>query len=449
MRRHNTPGIAFFLTLLILLYLIVLGVNFLTKNHVSIYEVNTSEISDDAPLAAYVMRSEEVVTTNDAGYINYFIPEGSRVSKGNVIYTLDDDDSLRETLVNLRGEKATSTQIAPIREQIETFYNSFSLSDYTMNGDFHFKVNNIILEHSRGNLYRDFRKEIRSSGNTVSYRKYKAEKTGVISYYTDGFESLGIRDVSPDILARFGSVERKQVAAENQVSIGDPAYKLVTSNDWSLIVELDDEYYASLKDMDSIRVTVLRDGISFNTSILHFERDGKHLVSLSTSRYMERYINDRFLTIEFGIRRAKGLKIPNSSVLEMDYYEVPTEFVTNTNNKYTVVRQYMDEEGKTQVENIDVTSYFTENDTGYIRDSRLHDGYTLMSPEGGLYTLANHMVRPGVYSVNEGFCRFKPVEVLYRNKEYSIISDTTRDGLSPFDHIVVDPGELSDDDFID
>ena len=144
MRRHNTPGIAFFLTLLILLYLIVLGVNFLTKSHVSIYEVNTSEISDDAPLAAYVMRNEEVVTTDDAGYINYFIPEGSRVAKGNVVYTLDDDDSLRDTLTLLRGENATATQISPIREQIETFYNSFSPANYTQNGDFHFKVNNII-----------------------------------------------------------------------------------------------------------------------------------------------------------------------------------------------------------------------------------------------------------------------------------------------------------------
>ncbi len=449
MRRHGTPGIAFFLILLILLYLIVVGINFLTKSHVSIYEVNTSEISDDSPFAAYVMRDEEVVTADDAGYINYFIPEGSRVAKGNVIYTLDDNDSLRETLLSLRDEKATTTQISPIREQISTFYNSYTPANYSQTADFHFKINNIILEHSRGNLFRDFKKQIKTSGTASSYRKFKAAKTGVISYYTDGFEALTERDISPEIMARFGATTRKQVAVNDQVAIGDPAYKLVTSNDWSLIAELDDDYYNSLKDMESIRVTVLRDGISFNAGITHIDQNGAHFVKLSTSRFMERYINDRFLSIEFGIKRAKGLKIPNSSILKKDYFEVPTSFVSNVNNRYSVVRQYLDEENKTQVENIDITSYYVENDLGYIRDLRLHDGDTLLSPTGGLFTLTDHEVRDGVYCVNEGFCRFKPVEVLYHNKEYSIISDTTRDGLKPFDHIVVDPGELNDDDFID
>ena len=449
LRRRGTPGIAFFLILLILMYLIVLGINFLTKSHVSIYEVNTSEISDDSPLAAYVMRTEEVVTADDAGYINYFIPEGSRVAKGNVIYTLDDNDALRSTLMSLRDEKATTTQISPIREQISTFYNSFSPANYTQTADFHFKINNIILEHSRGNLFSAFKKQVKANGIPSSFRKYKATKTGVISYYTDGFESLTVRDISPEIMARYGSTTRKQVAENDQVAIGDPAYKLVTSNDWSLIAELDDDYYNALKNMDSIRVTVLRDGISFNAGITHIDQNGTHLVQLTTSRFMERYINDRFLSIEFGIKRAKGLKIPNSSILKKDYYVVPTEFVSNINNRYTVVRQYLDEENKTQVENIDITSYYVEDDLGYVRDDRLHDGDNLLSPNGGLFTLATHEIRDGVYSVNEGFCRFKPVDVLYHNKEYSIISDTTRDGLSPFDHIIVDPGELNDDDFID
>ena len=54
----------------------------------------------------------------------------------------------------------------------------------------------------------------------------------------------------------------------------------------------------------------------------------------------------------------------------------------------------------------------------------------------------------GVYCVNEGFCEFRPVDILYQNKEYTIVSDSTTGGLSAFDHIVVDPSALSDDDFI-
>ena len=449
MRRRSQPGIAFFLTLLILLYLIILAWNYFTKSHVSIYEVNTSEISDDSPRFAYVVREEEVVTTDDAGYINYYISEGSRVGKGNVVYTLDDNDSLRKMLGNIRNDNVGVTEISPIREQIDTFNNSFDLSNYQEVSDFHFSINNIILEPSRGNLYKTMKKQIKKTGTTAEYRKYKAPKSGVISYYTDGLEDIRSSKVTPKLLASNGNVERKQVAATGHVMSGEAAYKLVTSNDWSLVTELDDSYYESLKDMDSVRITVLRDGVSFNASIRHFERGGKHLCELSTSRFMERYINDRFLRIEFNLRHASGLKIPNSSILKKEYYEVPQNFITVNNGKQTIVKQTVDPDNGTGVENIDITSSFTDEDKTYIRDQRLSAGDTLLSGKGGLFTLNKKMDRDGVYSVNEGFCRFRPINVLYQNKEYSIIADDTKDGLKSFDHIVVDPTELTDNDFID
>ena len=449
MRRRSQPGIAFFLTLLILLYLIILAWNYFTKSHVSIYEVNTSEISDDSPRFAYVVREEEVVTTDDAGYINYYISEGSRVGKGNVVYTLDDNDSLRKMLGNIRNDNVGVTEISPIREQIDTFNNSFDLSNYQEVSDFHFSINNIILEHSRGNLYKTMKKQIKKTGTTAEYRKYKAPKSGVISYYTDGLEDIRSSKVTPKLLASNGNVERKQVAATGHVMSGEAAYKLVTSNDWSLVTELDDSYYESLKDMDSVRITVLRDGVSFNASIRHFERGGKHLCELSTSRFMERYINDRFLRIEFNLRHASGLKIPNSSILKKEYYEVPQNFITVNNGKQTIVKQTVDPDNGSGVENIDITSSFTDEDKTYIRDQRLSAGDTLLSGKGGLFTLNKKMDRDGVYSVNEGFCRFRPINILYQNKEYSIIADDTKDGLKSFDHIVVDPTELTDNDFID
>ena len=36
----------------------------------------------------------------------------------------------------------------------------------------------------------------------------------------------------------------------------------------------------------------------------------------------------------------------------------------------------------------------------------------------------------------------------YQNKEYTIVSDSTYGGLTAYDHIVVDPQNLEDDDFI-
>ncbi len=449
LRRGYQPGIAFFLTLIIFLYLIILAWNFFTKKHISIYEVNTSEISDDSPLYAYVYRKEQIVRSDDEGFVNYFIPEGYRVGEGDVVYTLDYDDSLRGMLGNLKGDSNGTSQVSTIREQIETFYNTYTYSSHYQVSDFHFRMNNLLLEQNRGNLYKDMKKMLKSSGNSYQYKKYKAPRSGVISYYTDGYETLGEKAVTKDILDKSGTAERRQVAPEGKIMTDDPAYKLVTSNDWSLIAMLNDSYYESLKDLDSVRVTINKDGTSFNASIKHYMQGGNHFVKLSTSRFMERYINDRFLRIEFALRSAKGLTITNSSIFSKDYFEVPKDFCVSTDGKMSVIKQVIDESGSSSVENVELTSYYSDDDFYYIRDPALKSGDILLSGGGSTFRLSKTKPIDGVYNVNEGFCRFKPVEVMYHNKEYSIISDSTRDGLNVFDHIVVDPKELNDDDFID
>ena len=117
-----------------------------------------------------------------------------------------------------------------------------------------------------------------------------------------------------------------------------------------------------------------------------------HFATLTTARYMERYINDRFLQFEFNLRTAEGLKIPNSSILKKDYYTLPADVITKGDEGNGVIKQVRTEEGK-------ITKQFT-------------------------------------------------IDILYQNKEYTIVSDMTSGGLSAFDHIVVEPSALSDDDFI-
>ena len=78
-KKRFHPNLALFLFLIIILYIIFLAWNILSKNHVSIYEVNTSDISDDAPLYGFIMRQEEVVQTEQAGYVNYYCSDRKSV----------------------------------------------------------------------------------------------------------------------------------------------------------------------------------------------------------------------------------------------------------------------------------------------------------------------------------------------------------------------------------
>ena len=64
-RFRPQSSLAFFLLLLIVVYIVVLAWGYFAKEHISIYEVNTTDISDDAPLYGFVMRAEEIVNSED------------------------------------------------------------------------------------------------------------------------------------------------------------------------------------------------------------------------------------------------------------------------------------------------------------------------------------------------------------------------------------------------
>jgi hypothetical protein len=73
----------------------------------------------------------------------------------------------------------------------------------------------------------------------------------------------------------------------------------------------------------------------------------------------------------------------------------------------------------------------------------------LNNTDGSDYIVSSMEPLYGVYCVNEGYCEFRPIDIIYQNSDYTIVSDSTTSGLSAFDHIVVDPSNLNDDDFIE
>ena len=452
MKKRFRPNLslAFFLFMLIVVYIVVLAWGYFAKEHISIYEVNTTDISDDAPLYGFVIRSEEIINSEESGYINYYFSEGSRIGKGDVVYTADGDGEVSSVLEQIQSERDNSASVTKMREVLASFYSAFNMSNYSDVTKLHYDAKNVAFDMNNGSLYSDLKKALKSTGKDNNFTKVTAKKSGVIAYTMDGYESTRQEDVTKELFDDFGSVVRKQMQKEGSAPAGTPVYKLVTSNDWFVVVKLDESYYKALKDKETVRVTIAKDDISFNSQVELFEREGTHFASLSTSRYMERYINDRFLQIEFNLKSASGLKIPNSSVLQKDFYVIPNKAVTNGVDGIGVVRQTTGKEGKTSHEFISLKKAIRLGDEYYVSTSVLQGGDILMdSSSGENYIVSNRKKLSGVYYVNEGYCQFRPIEVQYKNKEYTIVSNHTENGLSAYDHIVVDPANLKDDDFIE
>ncbi|MFU0827555.1 MAG: hypothetical protein ACFWTJ_08475 [Lachnoclostridium sp.] len=62
---------------------------YFTKDHLTIYEVLEGSTSDDIVFTGLILRDEEVIYTDTAGYISYFHGDGDRVAKNATIYSLD------------------------------------------------------------------------------------------------------------------------------------------------------------------------------------------------------------------------------------------------------------------------------------------------------------------------------------------------------------------------
>ena len=103
---------------MIVVYIVVLAWGYFAKEHISIYEVNTTDISDDAPLYGFVMRAEEIVNSEESAYINYYLSEGSRIGKGDVAYTEDTSGEVSKMLEQIRSKKDNSENISKMREVI-------------------------------------------------------------------------------------------------------------------------------------------------------------------------------------------------------------------------------------------------------------------------------------------------------------------------------------------
>ena len=450
-RFRPQSSLAFFLLLLIVVYIVVLAWGYFAKEHISIYEVNTTDISDDAPLYGFVMRAEEIVNSEESAYIIYYLSEGSRIGKGDVAYTEDTSGEVSKMLEQIRSKKDNSENISKMREVIASFYSSFHNANYSEVTKLHYDAENVLMDLNQGNLYSDLKKAMASSGKADSFTKVTAKKSGIIAYSMDGYETTKEEDITKKLFDRYGSVARKHMQKEGSVAAGSPVYKLVTSNDWSIVVKLDDSYYQELKYKTSVRVTITKDDISFNAQVKLWDKDGTHFATLSTSRYMERYINDRFLQIEFNLKSASGLKIPNSSVLKKNYYLVPKKYAVNGDDGIGVTRKTADPNNKAGHEFVSLKSSLLVGDNYYVGKNTLSDGDILITKFGDSEQYRVHETGElsGVYYVNQGYCQFRPIEVLYKNKEYSIVSDHTVNGLSAYDHIVVDPTYLNDDDFIE
>jgi len=448
-RRSIGVNVGILVFVFILIELIVAVFSYMNTKHVSPYEVKKGSLYANSLYTGIALRNEKVVTANESGYVNYYVREGTHTAVGDLVYTIDETGRLSDAAASASESNSMSdTDLSRLRTEISGFSAVFNPSDFSEVYSFKNNLNSKAVELANYDIL-DTIGDISDLNSSLVHYRY-ADTPGIITYTIDGFEDTKIEDLTAD---RFDQslYEYTQLSANALLAPGDSVYKICTDEDWMIVIQVEPETASMLMDMGYVEVRFSRNQYTSWAAVSQsVDADGNYYIGLSFTNSMITFSQDRFLNIELLLDNESGLKIPNSSLVNKEFYIVPKEYITiGGSGKEGVLRDSFDDEGNATVEFIE-TSIYSETDTEYYLDNlELRTGDVIHKPDSDeVYTIRLTDTLEGVYNINKGYAEFREVNVLYQNDDYSIVKPNTTYGLNEFDYIVLDSGSVSDDEML-
>ena len=307
-----------------------------------------------------------------------------------------------------------------------------------------------LLKLANANILENVDK-INNSGLSELISYGKSPETGIVIYSVDGYENLTLEQFTKELFDT-KTYEKVQLISNELVEAGQPVYKISKKEDWSIVIQTDKEKEEELLEAEFVKVKFLKNQNTSWGEVSSFtNEDGDTFVKLTFTNSMVTFCTDRFIDIELILEEETGLKIPNSSIVEKEFFIVPKDYVTQGGNgkNYGVLRETYTEDGTATTEFIETTIYNETETEYYLDDMVLRIGDYIIKPDSNeKYAISKRGSLTGVYNINKGYADFKQINILYKNDEYSIVKSNTQYGLSVYDYIVLDASTVTDDEFI-
>ena len=432
------------------LYLIINIVIYLKRPHLSIYEVQLLPMASDTKAEAVIIRNETSVRTGIAGFVNYYMRSGTRVSKGETVYSIDESRQIYN-LISGNDYKYTlsSDDIEQIKSCISSFNNSYSKGDfsqvYSLKDELTTTVNSIsdtyLMEHLNQILV--------DQSYQGSLTVHKAESPGLVSYFSDSLDGLTYEMVSKDTFDK-SDYKSTNLFDANLKEQGSTIYKLLTDESWMLVLKLTEEQYLKLKDKEEVNFTIEEDGLRLTAPVSCDIKDGIYLARISLRQYMVRYLNRRFLTVSLEMEKTVGLKIPNTAIFEKQFFMVPKEYLTNggdqTSNKTGVsILKHEENTGVKYYTFQPVEIYYEDDTYCYIDMKALTlDTYLYCEETQQPFRVTLVGKLKGVYCVNKGFAQFRRINVIQEGKDFSVVENGLSYSIAEHDHIAKDASTIEE-----
>lgn len=456
----------------ILVYMVIYLYMFLTSTHISGYEVIAGSLATDKQFTGLVLRTEETFYASTAGYIDYYAAEGAKVSGASIVYSVDESGRMSEYLeANSEEISLSDENYASLKSDISSFSNNYDRADFSEVYDFHDTMNGNILELSNQTLLSEM--EALSEADAGAFQRVYAEKSGIVEYYIDGYETITPETVTPEMFDK-STYEATNLRSAELISAGDPVYKLITDENWSMIIPMTDDQIKEIAYKEAvdengnltstqrsvIEVKFLEDNTTSWGYISILNMHGQQYLQLDFNNSMVRFAYDRYLDIQFLIDDTSGLKIPSSAITTKEFFIIPEEYVMKGGENDTdgFMVEAFDEDGHSTQKFVSPTFYSITDGMVYIdpnqgsftsNEAYIKAGDRVIMPNSNdLYQVGNTAELEGVYCINQGYTQFRKIKALYANEEYTIVEEGTTFGLTIYDRIVLNAEAVKEDQVI-
>jgi len=443
------PGVLVFLVIFV--YIVIMVVSYFRQTHITPYEVKLGSLAINNTYDGVILRDEEVITSDFSGYINYYARESEKVNAYSMVYTVDSTGKLAE-MINEgsdEGSSISNESLSDIRNSISNFAVDFSPEKYIDTYNFKYNIEGTVLKLANTAVLANIDK-LRAENYADSIDFGYAPASGVIQYSTDGYEGLTAETITPEQVEGV-DYEKNVMHSNDLISEGDSAYKLIKSELWTIMIEIDEERAQSLADENYIEVRFLKNNYTAWAAVSVLRQNGKTYAKLDFNNSMITFASDRFVEIELLDNAREGLKIPNSAIVERTFYIIPEDYATVGGNSGDTGfnRETYLEDGTLSAEFVPATIYNNVDGMLYVDESVFKIGDYVIKPEdGSRYAISKQASLIGVYNINKGYADFKQITVLNKNEEYSIVKSNSEYGLAVYDYIALKGDSVTENDFI-
>ncbi len=448
LQKNYQFNIGIVIVVIIFIYVLFHVFSYLTDKNVKVYEVKEGTISASMRKDALALRTEEVYKATTNGKIKYFKQSSSRVGIKSILYSLDKTGEITNKINSFNTDitKLPPSTLNGVYNEFQSFSQGYSDSNFIKTSIF---KNNLATEldhiHTEAALT-SLEPDIKAANSNGNYLLENAPKAGLFMLTIDGFEDVTLDNFDKESF-NVDKVNKVTLKSNTDVKEDDIIYKLIANDRWNLVFPVDQDEIDTLKDEEYINIRFKQDDYTTyaQSSIIH--RGTGDYVALAFDDSIERYADNRFLTIELLLNNKTGLKIPNSSITTKEFYCIPKNYFMKGNDSNSLGIMVKRSGGN---EFVSPTIYHETEDYYYISDEKVDAKDYILKPNSSeeyrVDTKTDEL--QGVYNVNKGYAVFKQIDILNQNKEYSIVDKNTDYGISLYDRIVLDGSSIKENEMI-